>query len=51
LRPRELRDALIRWSFRDITANALWWRGEISADQGKTWRRNVEFTARRIGAA
>lgn len=40
-------DTLIRWSFRDIARDAFLWRGEVSGDQGRTWRRNVEFTARR----
>ncbi|MCA6105680.1 hypothetical protein [Bradyrhizobium cenepequi] len=39
---------LIRWSFSQITSNSFLWRGEVSADQGATWRLNVEFTARRV---
>jgi hypothetical protein len=39
---------LIRWSFRDITPDSFLWRGEVSHDDGATWRTNVEFTARRI---
>jgi hypothetical protein len=42
---------LIRWSFSQITPNAFLWRGEVSADEGATWRLNVEFTARRKGGA
>ena len=38
---------LARWSFRDITDDAFLWRGELSADDGVTWRINTEFTARR----
>jgi hypothetical protein len=38
---------LARWSFRDITDDAFLWRGELSADNGVTWRINTEFTARR----
>jgi hypothetical protein len=38
---------LIRWSFSEITPNSFRWRGEVSADQGATWRLNVEFSARR----
>jgi hypothetical protein len=38
---------LIRWSFSQITANAFRWRGEVSADDGATWRLQVEFFARR----
>lgn len=41
----------IRWSFSEITPNSFRWRGEISADDGATWRRNVEFIARRIDPA
>jgi hypothetical protein len=40
--------ALVRWSFSEITRDSFFWRGEISADQGATWRLNVEFTAKRI---
>ena len=39
---------LVRWSFAEITPNSFHWKGEISADQGATWRLNVEFTARRV---
>jgi hypothetical protein len=39
---------LVRWSFSEITANSFLWRGEVSADEGATWRLNVEFTARRV---
>jgi hypothetical protein len=38
-----------RWSFRDITPTSFLWRGELSSDGGKTWRKVVEFTARRTG--
>ena len=38
---------LIRWSFLAITPNSFLWRGEVSADNGATWRINTEFTARR----
>jgi hypothetical protein len=37
-----------RWSFRDITANSFLWRGEVSSDGGKSWRKVVEFTAQRV---
>jgi hypothetical protein len=43
-------DNLIRWSFREISPDAFLWSGEISSDQGKTWRTNVEFKARRKSA-
>jgi hypothetical protein len=39
---------LLRWSFSEITENSFLWRGEISADQGASWRLVTEFTARRI---
>ena len=38
---------LIRWSFCEVTPNSFRWRGEISADNGASWRVNTEFTARR----
>jgi hypothetical protein len=38
---------LLRWSFSEITRDSFLWRGEISTDQGITWRINTEFTARR----
>jgi len=42
---------LVRWSFFQITPTSFLWRGEVSADQGATWRPNVEFAARRMAAA
>jgi hypothetical protein len=39
---------LLRWSFSEITPDSFLWRGEVSADQGATWRLNVEFTAKRM---
>jgi hypothetical protein len=44
-------DNLIRWSFSEIGPESFLWTGEVSADNGQTWRRNVEFRARRAGAA
>lgn len=43
---------LLRWSFLEIESESFRWRGEISPDQGASWRVNTEFTARRksIGA-
>lgn len=38
---------LVRWSFRKITHASFLWRGEVSADNGATWRVNCEFTALR----
>jgi hypothetical protein len=42
---------LIRWSFAEITLNSFRWLGEISADEGATWHRNVEFSARRVASS
>jgi hypothetical protein len=41
---------LMRWSFREITPNSFLWRGEVSADDGASWRINTEFTATRRAA-
>jgi hypothetical protein len=38
---------LARWSFRNITTDSFLWCGEVSADNGATWRVVTEFTARR----
>jgi hypothetical protein len=40
---------LIRWSFCEITPDSFQWRGEVSADDGANWHRNVEFSAKRTG--
>jgi hypothetical protein len=37
----------VRWSFSRITENSFRWLGERSHDDGKTWRLEVEFLARR----
>ena len=42
---------LIRWSFSEITPQSFRWRGEVSVDEGATWRLTVEFFARRASAA
>ena len=39
---------LIRWRFTEITRNSFRWTGEISADQGASWRLHVDFSARRV---
>jgi hypothetical protein len=39
---------LARWSFSEITRDSFLWRGELSEDDGATWRLHVEFTARRL---
>lgn len=40
----------VRWSFNDIAPDSFLWRSELSGDGGATWRRNVEFAARRVTA-
>ena len=40
----------LRWTFNDITANNFLWRGEWSADGGKTWRLREEHRMRRATA-
>jgi hypothetical protein len=39
---------LIRWSFSEITQKSFRWRGEVSVNNGATWRLDVEFLARRV---
>jgi hypothetical protein len=34
----------LRWSFDDITADRFVWRGELSDDDGATWRLREEHT-------
>ncbi len=38
----------IRWSFRDITPISFRWLGESLEPDGKTWRLEAEFRARRM---
>jgi hypothetical protein len=38
----------IRWSFKDITSTSFRWLGESLEPDGKTWRLEAEFRARRI---
>lgn len=38
---------LVRWRFSDITPQSFRWTSELSADDGATWRLNMEFLARR----
>lgn len=39
-----------RWSFDDITAESFHWRGEFSADGGKSWTLVVEVLAKRAAS-
>ena len=41
----------IRWSFTDITPNSFRWLGEALNPDGKTWKLEAEFHARRLPAA
>ncbi len=38
----------IRWTFSEIAENSYRWRGERLETDGKTWRLQVEFHARRV---
>ena len=38
----------IRWTFSEITPDSCRWRGERLEPDGKTWRLQVEFRARRV---
>jgi hypothetical protein len=38
----------IRWTYSDITPDSCHWRGERLEPDGKTWRLQVEFHARRV---
>jgi hypothetical protein len=38
----------IHWTFSEITPDSCRWRGERLERDGKTWRLQVEFRARRV---
>jgi len=38
----------IRWTFSEITAESYRWRGQRLEPDGKSWRLQVEFRARRV---
>ncbi|HJQ26917.1 MAG TPA: hypothetical protein VKA60_23590 [Blastocatellia bacterium] len=40
-----------RWSFNDIRRDSFVWRGEVSADGGKTWQLEQEMRLKRRGPA
>jgi hypothetical protein len=40
----------VRWSFTEIEPTSFRWIGERSTDGGATWRKQVEFFARRASA-
>jgi hypothetical protein len=37
----------MRWSFTKITPDSFHWLGEVSPDNGASWRLQVEVLARR----
>jgi hypothetical protein len=39
---------LARWRFTQITTNSFRWLGEVSADQGASWRMVTDFSAVRM---
>ncbi|GAA0230814.1 hypothetical protein GCM10009527_029230 [Actinomadura nitritigenes] len=41
-------NALVRWTFADITSDTFHWRNERSTDGGHTWRLDQEVRAHRL---
>jgi hypothetical protein len=39
---------LIRWSFTEIKKDSFVWKGEVLQPDGKTWKLDAEFHARRM---
>jgi len=39
---------MVRWRFSEITTDSFCWTGEISADDGASWRLHVDFSAKRV---
>ena len=37
-----------RWSFTDIRPDSFRWLGEVSTDEGKTWRLDSDYRATRV---
>jgi hypothetical protein len=44
---RDVDNSLLRWSFNDVSSERFMWRGEISKDNGLTWRIEQTMNARR----
>ena len=38
----------LRWSFTEIARDSFRWTGERSHDDGKTWKLQAEYLARRV---
>lgn len=42
-----LHEEVLCWRFQDITADGFRWTGDVSTDDGRTWRREQEMIGRR----
>jgi hypothetical protein len=47
LRGQAADGGLLRWSFNEIRADSFVWRGEVSYNNGETWRLTGEYQMRR----